>query len=90
MTNAVEIKKTKKKKKAASLEKKKARAGWIFVLPFIIGFIIVYFPIVYESIRSSLFYSHKDPATGVFIEEFNITRMLVQALFMKHSLCLCL
>ena len=71
MTNTVEVKKTKKRKKAASLEKKKARAGWIFVLPFVIGFVIVYFPIVFESLRSSLFYTYKDPETGLFIEEFN-------------------
>jgi ABC-type sugar transport system permease subunit len=34
----------------ASLDKKKARAGWIFVLPFILGLLIVYLPIVYDSI----------------------------------------
>ena len=60
MTNTVDVKKTKKKKKAASLEKKKARAGWIFVLPFVIGFVIIYFPIVFESIRASLFYTRSE------------------------------
>ena len=36
----------KKKKKIASLDRKKARAGWFFVLPFLIGFIII-LPIFY-------------------------------------------
>ena len=43
MTNTVNVKKTKKRKKIASLESKKARAGWIFVLPFVIGFLLIYF-----------------------------------------------
>ena len=39
-----------KKRKIASLDKKKARAGWVFVLPFIIGFLLVYLPIICKSI----------------------------------------
>ena len=42
-----------KKRKLASLDKRKARAGWVFVLPFVIGFIIVYLPIIINSIRIS-------------------------------------
>lgn len=42
-----------KKKKPASLDRKKARAGWIFVLPFLIGFVVVYLPIIINSIRFS-------------------------------------
>ena len=34
-----------KRKVRASLDAKKARAGWIFVLPFIIGFVLIYLPI---------------------------------------------
>ena len=37
-------------KKIASLERRKARAGWIFILPFILGFVLIYLPIVWESI----------------------------------------
>ena len=73
MTNTVEVKNTKtkkkKKRKIASLERKKARAGWIFILPFVLGFILVYFPIVFESLRSSLFYTVK--VDGVRQEQFN-------------------
>ena len=42
-----------KKRKFASLDKKKARAGWLFVLPFVIGFIIIYLPVIYNSILYS-------------------------------------
>ena len=79
MTNTVEVKKTKKKKKATSLEKKKARAGWIFVLPFVLGLVLIYIPIVFESIRSSLFYSSK--VDGVFVEEFNYFLSYYEAFF---------
>ena len=53
MTNEVKLEKTAvkapKKRKIASLDKRKARVGWIFVLPFLIGFIFVYFPIIKDS-----------------------------------------
>ena len=39
--------------KIASLDKKKARAGWIFVLPFILGFLLIYIPIIWQSIQYS-------------------------------------
>ncbi len=42
-----------KKKKPASLDAKKARAGWLFVLPFVIGFVILYIPMLYSSIQFS-------------------------------------
>ena len=51
MNNTVE---TKKKRKRASLNERKALKGWIFVLPFIIGMIAVYIPVIIESISYSL------------------------------------
>ena len=39
-----------KKAKPASLDRKKARAGWWFVLPFVIGLALVYLPILVNSI----------------------------------------
>ncbi len=64
MTTDIKIKKTKRKKNA-SLDKRKARGGWLFVLPFVIGFILVYLPIVYDSIRYS-FYTIKVLSGGGF------------------------
>ena len=54
MTKELNIKAL-KKKKIASLERKKARAGWIFVLPFVIGFLLIYLPIIFDSIRYTFF-----------------------------------
>ena len=42
-----------KKKKIASLDKRKARAGWWFVLPFIIGFVCIYLPIIINSLKDT-------------------------------------
>lgn len=42
-----------KKRKSKSLDRKKARAGWWFVLPFALIFITVYVPIVFDSIKFS-------------------------------------
>ena len=44
-----------KKKRPASLDKKKAREGWFFVLPFVAGFILIYLPIILDSICYSFF-----------------------------------
>lgn len=42
-----------KKKKVASLDAKKSRAGWLFVLPFVIGFVLLYIPMLFQSIQFS-------------------------------------
>ena len=42
-----------KKKRGATLDVKTSRAGWLFVLPFIIGFVLLYLPIIYDSIKYS-------------------------------------
>ena len=57
MTNtaSVENVKKKKRKKSVSLEKKKSRAGWFFVLPFVIGLVLIYLPIIFESLKSTVF-----------------------------------
>lgn len=43
----------KKPRKIVSLDKKKARAGWLFVLPFVLGFIIIYLPVILDSLKYS-------------------------------------
>ena len=43
----------KKRKRGASLDTRKARAGWMFVMPFVLSFIIIYLPIIIDSIKYS-------------------------------------
>ena len=64
MTTDVKVK-APKRRKGASLDKRKARAGWIFVLPFVLGFILVYFPIVCDSILYSFSNIKTIPGQGV-------------------------
>ncbi len=42
-----------KKRKGRSLAKSKARSGWVFIAPFLIGFLLLYLPIIVESIQFS-------------------------------------
>ena len=44
-----------KKRRTRSLDKVRARAGWLFVLPFLIGFIGIYIPVVIQSIKSTFY-----------------------------------
>ena len=39
-----------KRRKIASLDRRKSRSGWFFILPFLIGFVVIYLPMIYESI----------------------------------------
>ena len=43
-----------KKRKKVSLDSRKARAGYMFVLPFILGVVLIYFPILLDSIWFSM------------------------------------
>ncbi|MBQ9080144.1 MAG: sugar ABC transporter permease [Clostridia bacterium] len=61
MTNEAKLQSTAAKKqapkrrRAASLDRRKARAGWLFVLPFVIGFVLIYLPIIFDSVKLSFF-----------------------------------
>ena len=43
-----------KRRKKVSLDTRKARAGYVFVLPFILGVVLIYLPILLDSIWFSL------------------------------------
>ncbi len=65
MTNTVDVSTTKKKRKRiASLDRRKARAGWVFILPFVIGFVFIYFPIIFDSIKLSFYHLTSRPGGG--------------------------
>ena len=59
----------KKTRRPASLDKRKAHAGWFFVLPFVIGFVLIYLPLIFESIKFSFSEMHTQPGSG-YITEF--------------------
>ncbi len=58
----------KRKRKNVSLDKKKAKTGWLFVLPFVLGFVLVYLPIIKDSIVYSFNSYTGNNATWVGIE----------------------
>lgn len=58
----------KKRRKAVSLDKRKARSGWLFVLPFVLGLLLVYLPVIAESFRYSLSSMTFDSSAGFVIE----------------------
>ncbi len=60
------IAKAPKKRKIASLDKRKARVGWVFVLPFLIGFVFVYLPMLFDSFK--LAFSDMITLTGGGVE----------------------
>ncbi len=77
--------KKRRRRKAASLDKRKARSGWLFVLPFILGLVIIYFPVIVESFRYSL--SSMKPSTegSGYLIEFIGFENYQEALFVDTS-----
>lgn len=51
MTNNTTVKQA--PRKVVSLDKRKAKAGWLFVLPFVIGFLVIYLPVILDSLKYS-------------------------------------
>jgi len=74
----------KRRKRGASLDVRKARAGWVFVLPFVLGFIIIYLPIVIDSIKYS-FNKIKIGQGGGYSLEFVGWENYQEALFVDPS-----
>ena len=56
------LKAPKKRRGSASLDKRKARSGYFFVLPFLVGFIAIYLPMIWDSIVYS--FSHVTIVAG--------------------------
>ena len=72
--NAIDVKNTapktkasrKEKRRSRSLDVQKSRMGWLFIAPFLIGFLLIYLPMIVESIQFS-FGSIKIQAGGGYI-----------------------
>lgn len=61
--------KPEKQKKKSSLISKRDQKGWIFVSPFVIGFLILFLPVFYDSIRFAFYQVIIQPGGG-FIMNF--------------------
>ncbi len=87
MTNEAKLQNTvatkqapKKRRRAVSLDRRKARAGWLFVLPFVLGFLLIYLPIIFDSIKLSFFRIHVLAGGGYELEAVGLENYR-QALF---------
>jgi len=69
-----------KRRRGNSLERKKARAGWIFIFPFAAGFVTIYLPVIINSIWLS-FNKIKIGSTGGFTLEWMGLGNYQEALF---------
>ncbi len=74
----------KKRRKGVSLDKKKARSGYFFVLPFLIGFIAVYIPMIWDSIVFSFSHVTIVPGEGS-VSEFVGWANYNEALFVNPN-----
>lgn len=72
-----------KKRKIASLDRRKARSGWLFILPFLIGFVLIYLPMIYESIVFSFSKIHTGTGGGSYTTEFVGWANYNEALFVE-------
>lgn len=68
------------RKRKASLNARKARLGWVFVLPFVLSFAIIYLPIIINSIKYS-FAEVSNARGGGFTLEFVGLKNYSDALF---------
>ena len=59
-----------KRRRPVSLEKRKARAGYAFVLPFILGIVLIYLPILIDSIWFSFFARVSGKYGGTYVYVF--------------------
>ncbi len=64
-----------KKRHSASLDKRKARSGYFFTAPFILGIILIYLPILIDSVWLSFssITSEFDPVTQTTVQKFVLT-----------------
>ena len=71
-------------RRRASLNARKARAGWLFVLPFVLGVVFLYLPIILDSICYS-FYEIKTVIGGGYQLEFKGFEYYEEALIKNTS-----
>ena len=75
-----------KKRKIASLDKRKARVGWIFVLPFILGFVCIYLPIIFNSLKDTFYLAETIRSEPEFVGFRNYQTALTEHAFLETLL----
>ena len=75
-----------KKRKIASLDKRKARVGWIFVLPFILGFVCIYLPIIFNSLKDTFYLAETIRSEPRFVGFRNYQTALTEHAFLETLL----
>jgi ABC-type sugar transport system permease subunit len=66
----------KTKKKTVSLESKKARMGWFFVAPFVLGFFLFFLGIIFNSFRFSFMSVKTDAIQGIILQNVKFENYL--------------
>lgn len=64
------------KKKAVTLEAKKARMGWFFVAPFVLGFFLFFLGIIFNSFQFSFMNIKTDPQQGIMMQHVGFENYL--------------
>ncbi len=77
----LDMKAPRRRKKAASLDARKARSGWFFILPFLLGILLIYIPIIIDSIWFSFNQVGYDPNTRGIKLTFEGLAFYQEALF---------
>ena len=87
MTSNVAVAPKKRRKKIASLDRRKSRAGWFFVLPFVLGFLLIYLPMIYRSLLLTFQYEVRGAAGEYvfvgfknYIDAFMVDNTFIQKL----------
>ncbi len=75
-----------KKRKIASLDKRKARVGWVFVLPFILGFVCIYLPIIFNSLKDTFYLAETIRSEPRFVGFRNYQTALTEHAFLETLL----
>ena len=68
MTNTPVKTKAPRRKKIASLDARKARSGWFFILPFILGILLIYIPVIIDSLWFSFNQINISRDMGIVLE----------------------
>ena len=58
----------KRKRSKGSLDVKKSKMGWVFIAPFLIGFLLIYLPMICESLQFSFSAQNVPPGGGLLLE----------------------